>query len=567
MAQTYLGVTPPISIAESSEEDHKLTESLMQELRAQNTFESDQESRTREIVLGRISALVKKFVTTVAKAHGLSDATANAAGGKIFTFGSYRLGVHGPGSDIDTLCVVPKHVNRDEFFSVFEPMLREEPNITEVSGVPDAFVPIIKIKMMGIPLDLLMARMVQLSSIPDDLSLQNNELLRNLDERCIKSLGGSRLVDEILSLIPNHQVFRDALRCIKLWAQRRAIYSNINGFLGGVAWAMLVARICQLYPNAVAGTIVRRFFGIMWRWQWPQPVLLKQIEEGPLEVRIWNPQVYPSDRAHRMPIITPSYPSMNSTHNVSHSTQTVMIHEFKRGLDIVGQIQKGEASWADLFNKHTFFTDFRHYLQIVASADDQHSHDKWSGFIESRIRQLVLRLDAQEGSIIQVTRPFIKGFEKIYHCISDDERRAATEGRFADLKAADGRPVGDNTTTVYTTAFFLGLEFKPKDGNSGTRQLNISFPTGEFCNLVKKWETYDETKMRVNVRHIKRSELPEFVYESPAERPRKRKSVAGGHSPDKSEKKRRVSAVPNGVKVETNGAASVRSTPGISTPA
>lgn len=84
-------------------------------------------------MLGRISALVKKFVTTVAKAHGLSDATANAAGGKIFTFGSYRLGVHGPGSDIDTLCVVPKHVNRDEFFSVFEPMLREEPNITEVS--------------------------------------------------------------------------------------------------------------------------------------------------------------------------------------------------------------------------------------------------------------------------------------------------------------------------------------------------------------------------------------------------------------------------------------------------
>uniref|UniRef100_D8Q4M8 Poly(A) polymerase n=1 Tax=Schizophyllum commune (strain H4-8 / FGSC 9210) TaxID=578458 RepID=D8Q4M8_SCHCM len=558
MAQTYLGVTPPISTAESSAEDQKLTESLMQELRAQSTFESDQESRTREIVLGRISALVKKFVTTVAKAHGLSDATANAAGGKIFTFGSYRLGVHGPGSDIDTLCVVPKHVNRDEFFSVFEPMLREEPNITEVSGVPDAFVPIIKIKMMGIPLDLLMARMVQLSSIPDDLSLQNNELLRNLDERCIKSLGGSRLVDEILSLIPNHQVFRDALRCIKLWAQRRAIYSNINGFLGGVAWAMLVARICQLYPNAVAGTIVRRFFGIMWRWQWPQPVLLKQIEEGPLEVRIWNPQVYPSDRAHRMPIITPSYPSMNSTHNVSYSTQTVMIHEFKRGLDIVGQIQKGEASWADLFNKHTFFTDFRHYLQIVASADDQHSHDKW---------QLVLRLDAQEGSIIQVTRPFIKGFERIYHCISDDERRAATEGRFSDLKAAEGRPAGDKTTTVYTTAFFLGLEFKPKDGNSGTRQLNISFPTGEFCNLVKKWETYDETKMRVNVRHIKRSELPEFVYESPAERPRKRKSVAGGHSPDKSEKKRRVSAVPNGVKADTNGAASVRSTPGISTPA
>ena len=46
----------------------------------------------------------------------------------------------------------------------------------------------------------------------------------------------------------------------------RAIYSNVNGFLGGVAWALLVARICQLYPNAVAGAIVSRFFIIMYQW-------------------------------------------------------------------------------------------------------------------------------------------------------------------------------------------------------------------------------------------------------------------------------------------------------------
>ena len=87
----------------------------------------------------------------------------------------------------------------------------------------------------------------------------------------------------------------------------RAIYSNVNGFLGGVAWSMLVARICQLYPNAVAGAIVSRFFIIMYQWcglppvafnpyltsarAWPQPVLLKQIEDGPLQVRVWNPRV------------------------------------------------------------------------------------------------------------------------------------------------------------------------------------------------------------------------------------------------------------------------------------
>ena len=84
-------------------------------------------------------------------------------------------------------------------------------------------------------------------------------------------------------MVPNVQVFRDALRCIKLWAQsqygfhsllradasydlERAIYSNVNGFLGGVAWALLVARICQLYPNATSGAIVSRFYIIMYQW-------------------------------------------------------------------------------------------------------------------------------------------------------------------------------------------------------------------------------------------------------------------------------------------------------------
>lgn len=102
---------------------------------------------------------------------------------------------------------------------------------------------------------------------------------------------GSRVTDEILRLVPNVDVFRLSLRCIKLWAQRRAIYSNVMGFLGGVAWAMLVARICQLYPNEVAGAIVGRFFIILYQWKWPQPVLLKAIEEGPLPVRVWNPKV------------------------------------------------------------------------------------------------------------------------------------------------------------------------------------------------------------------------------------------------------------------------------------
>ena len=74
----------------------------------------------------------------------------------------------------------------------------------------------------------------------------------------------------------------------------RGVYNNKLGFLGGVSWAMLVARTCQLYPNAAASTIVTKFFLLLSNWEWPRPVLLDSLitqEEAPLDMEIWDPRV------------------------------------------------------------------------------------------------------------------------------------------------------------------------------------------------------------------------------------------------------------------------------------
>ncbi|KAJ7138839.1 Poly(A) polymerase central domain-containing protein [Mycena filopes] len=544
----YWGVTPPITVLPSSDREREITTTLMEELRRQNSFETDEESRRREIVLGRVAALVKKFVREVSIAKGLSEAAANAAGGKIFTFGSYRLGVHNPGSDIDTVCVVPKHVSKDDFFRVFEPMVRAMDGATEVAGVPEAFVPIIGAKISGISLDLLIAPL-GMSSIPDDLSLKDNSVLKNLDESVVRSVNGTRLADELLSLIPNVQVFRDALRCIKLWAQRKAISSNVNGFLGGVAWAMLVARICQLYPNAVAGAIVARFFTVMSKWKWPQPVLLKQIEQGPLQVRVWNPQLYPSDRSHRMPIITPNYPSMCATHNVSRSTLTILTEHIQNGADVVDRVITGAASWSELFAKHDFFHRYRNYIQVLALTRDPQQQIKWAGTVESRMRHLIMKLEFVDG--LRLAHPFVKGFSRVVRCKSEEEAGAMLRGQAPDAGAEVGVPLeeagavppeeGEQKHEVYLTAFFVGLAVRPKDpDNAAPRRLDVSFSITEFVKMVKG-ETFDEGSMGVVLRHIRSTALPEYVFD-PGEREahavklltkKRSKKSLGGDTPNK----------------------------------
>lgn len=57
------------------------------------------------------------------------------------------------------------------------------------------------------------------STIADDLDLKDDSILRNLDQKCVRSLNGCRVTDEILNLVPNVETFRLTLRTIKLWAK------------------------------------------------------------------------------------------------------------------------------------------------------------------------------------------------------------------------------------------------------------------------------------------------------------------------------------------------------------
>ena len=76
----------------------------MQCLHDLGLYESHEEAVLREEVLGRLDALAKEWVQRVGAVYGMSDVGDVEAGAKIFTFGSYRLGVHGPGTGLWPRC-------------------------------------------------------------------------------------------------------------------------------------------------------------------------------------------------------------------------------------------------------------------------------------------------------------------------------------------------------------------------------------------------------------------------------------------------------------------------------
>ena len=115
-----------------------------------------------------MNELVKTFVKRVAEEKKIPVHLHDTLGGKIYTFGSYRLGVHTRNGDIDTLCVVPGHVSRQDFFSTFFELLKNTDGVRDCQAIENAYVPLIKLYYDDIDMDILFARLANNSMVPED---------------------------------------------------------------------------------------------------------------------------------------------------------------------------------------------------------------------------------------------------------------------------------------------------------------------------------------------------------------------------------------------------------------
>lgn len=84
-------------------------------------------------VLSRLNEMVKDWIIESCMAqNNIPREIAEQVGGKICTFGSYRLGVHSRGSDIDALCIAPRHIQRHDYFISFYEKLKNYSEVKEL---------------------------------------------------------------------------------------------------------------------------------------------------------------------------------------------------------------------------------------------------------------------------------------------------------------------------------------------------------------------------------------------------------------------------------------------------
>jgi hypothetical protein len=201
---------------------------------------------------------------------------------------------------------------------------------------------------------------------------------------------------------------------------------------------------------------------------------------------VWNAKTNARDAQCLMPILTPCYPSMNSSYNVGVPQKRRMQMEFATASRILERIEKGEKIWNDLYQGNDFFDQHMYFLQVNISAENSTTFLEWFRFCESRLRLLIAGLEAPDYGV-QVF-PFAKFFDQRF----DDK------GQYLGVGKSD-------PTNRHEASFFMGLRFA-----HGVETIDLRFCTAEFLHKVNTWDCRREG-MDLTIELVRKEDLPAFV--------------------------------------------------------
>ena len=460
----------------------------------------NEEMRQRFDILRELEQIIKAWIVKVAMETGMNEELARQEVAKILPFGSHRLGVNFRGGDIDTLVLAPNYVKRDEhFFGLLPGILRQEPDIEELVVVngPSVTVPLIKMKFHKISFDLLFASLDQ-QKLDEKLdNLNDDKLLTNMDDKMKRSVNGCRAADMILQCVDSSEAkhdsikianFRTTLKLVKLWAKNKGLYSNALGYLGGIAWAILVAKICQMFPNSKPNKLFEKFFMFYSEWFWhDDPVFIDKLKIDPnASQRMEESKI--------MQVWTPAWPSMNSAGKVRRTNLKIISKQLQESWEILKANRKIKdiadlpKKWDLLFKKYDFLNEYSTFIEINIVSRNELEFVRWKSYVESQIITYIAKIenysDQQLGDILEI-HPYTESFEK----------------KDKDFE--------------FCLVYYFGIKL-PKEW--AYRYVDLRYATIEFMDKIKRTKTLEYSEhSNVKVYQIKRNEVPENAFDEDKE--------------------------------------------------
>ncbi|KAH3767389.1 RNA 2',3'-cyclic phosphodiesterase [Pelomyxa schiedti] len=297
---------------------------------------------------------------------------------QLLVIGSCLLGVQGQDTDIDCVCVgeVPKEL----FLTRFVETLVVNPNIQNVKLIADALIPVIRMRVLGFQVEMQYAHVPGAAGINFNTVNPASISCDSTSQLCLNAYFDTLF---LLKSISDKGLFSSVLRAVRLWAKVRGLYSNRLGFLGGFAWSLLTARICQVSPNDDAEKVFAKFFTLYSSWNFAAtPVTMIGTSISPKNT--------PGEFIH---VMTPTKPSVNVCRNSTKSNTTILVEEFQRAKDTVRLVP-----WHEFFQPWN--PDHEFYVQITLAAGSRAELISWVGRVESRIVSLVKQLEQAAPDLI-----------------------------------------------------------------------------------------------------------------------------------------------------------------------
>ncbi|KAJ9081596.1 polynucleotide adenylyltransferase, variant 2 [Entomophthora muscae] len=367
-------------------------------------------------------------------------------------FGSFALGAYLAGADMDVLFLAPEQITKQAFLEDCYAMLKNANGTSSLTVVTHEYAPMFMLNFHGVAIKLVFA------TVPSSVAIggfawDDPTFLASLEDAGLGSLNGPRFSGDLKALVPSLSVFQMALCFVKLWAKRRMIYSSTMGYFGGDAWAVMVAYMCRLYPEATISALVFKFFETFSKWQWPVPVGIKACDGSESPYAFWDSLSCDLDPSCSMPIISPSIPYACITHNISKASKALITYELLRGARLSHKANDGAVEWDALLKEPRFFDLYTQYVRIFVCCEDSSKQQSLIGNVELKIRDFAASLAHSERIAFAHTNPF--RFTSVYYCRSEIDlqhvKNGILEGALLSLTFIVP------TKPVYTTSFYIGI--------------------------------------------------------------------------------------------------------------